>query len=539
MCLLGVVSCAGADLVEVLCGAPLAPILAIGALGLLALALIPFALCTRNYNAAYHLYFWTELVLFPVIFWTDGGPQSAIALYFVTNAAFFFLYYRQRTLTVYRTLYLLALTVCYTYAFLNPEMYLDSGKTHPMYLINFWGCSIICILSLGVIISSQIKRLDSAKIEAEKATVAKSRFLATMSHEIRTPLHAMMGLAQIELASKDLPLHTAAKLETIYNSGEAQLHIINDILDIGKMEAGKLALVPEAYETASLYHDLVSLAYGRLGSKRLEFRPHLDPKAPCTLVGDPHRIRQVVSNLLSNAIKYTREGKVEFRMEWQDGNLVFTVKDTGIGIRAEDMAKLFTAYEQFDSKANREIEGTGLGLAITQKLVDLMDGSVEARSIYGQGSEFVARIPQESASEESVGADAGYRKSRFVTVSQYPGKKVLVVDDLPINVEVARALLNIRGVEVAACSSGADAVELARTGHFDAIFMDHMMPVMDGVEATRLIRAQGVEIPIVAMTANAVNGAEAELRAAGMTGFLSKPVEAEKLEACLKELWAE
>jgi signal transduction histidine kinase len=253
------------------------------------------------------------------------------------------------------------------------------------------------------------------KFEAEAASRAKSGFLATMSHEIRTPMNAILGLGRIESERPGLPAETYENLSKIMASGEMLLGIINDILDLSKIESGKLEILAEDYDTASLINDTVQLNMARIGSRPIEFHVSVDPSLPTALHGDSLRLKQVLNNLLSNAIKYTRAGSVELSLRYAptDAMITFSVKDTGIGIKPEDMEKLFSDYGQFDTKANRGVEGTGLGLSITKKLIEMMGGTIQAQSEYGRGSSFTVQIPQAVAGEAPIGEEAARRLSAF------------------------------------------------------------------------------------------------------------------------------
>jgi signal transduction histidine kinase/CheY-like chemotaxis protein/HPt (histidine-containing phosphotransfer) domain-containing protein len=394
-----------------------------------------------------------------------------------------------------------------------------------------------------------------SKLEAEAANRSKSAFLATMSHEIRTPLNAIIGLSEIQM-QRDLPGEVHTDLEKIYNSGTGLLAIINDILDISKIEAGSFELIPVDYDSPSLINDTVQLNIVRIGSKPIGFEMEIDETLPARLHGDEVRVKQILNNLLSNAFKYTQEGKVILRIKWEvrgpDLILIFVVEDTGRGIKKEDLGKLFSEYSQLDTQANRKIEGTGLGLSITKKLVDMMEGYISVESEYGKGSIFTARIRQGIASPEPLGRDMvenlknfRYREERRqngkrLIRSWMPYGKVLVVDDVTTNLDVARGLMQPYGLTIDCVSSGRTAVDRIRQGavHYDVIFMDHMMPDMDGLEATRIIRNEiGTEyaktVPIIALTANALAGNEEMFLASGFDDFVSKPIDLMRLDLIL------
>jgi len=390
---------------------------------------------------------------------------------------------------------------------------------------------------------------------AIQANRAKSQFLATMSHEIRTPLNAVIGLSEIELQgfqADRLSDSSRENIVQIHQSGASLLGIINDILDISKIEAGSFELVPAEYETAPFISSTVNLNMVRLGSKPINFVLKINGDFPAKLIGDELRVKEVLNNLLSNAIKYTDEGNVTLSIVWSAHSagkvrLVFTVQDTGIGIRAEDIRKLFISYTQLDTKANRKIEGTGLGLAITKNLVEMMGGSISVESEYGSGSVFTAEIIQgidDTAviGEETAEALRNFRyvsegEEKNITPSWLPHVQVLIVDDLPANLLVAQGLLAPYGLQVDIAASGREAIELAKSHNYDLIFMDHMMPEMDGVETVAAIRKiEGyAHTPIIALTANALRGMKEFYLENGFQDYLSKPINPKALDEIINK----
>jgi CheY-like chemotaxis protein/nitrogen-specific signal transduction histidine kinase len=399
-------------------------------------------------------------------------------------------------------------------------------------------------------------RLSAAMIRSDDESRSKSSFLATMSHEIRTPLNAILGLSELELR-EELPERTRGTLEKILNSGSTLLGIINDILDISKIEAGAIEIINADFYIPSLVNDIVQLNIVRIGSKNIVLRLEIDETIPMRLCGDELRVRQVLNNLLSNAFKYTMEGFVTLQIGWErrggDALLSFIVSDTGMGIKKEDMGKLFSEYTQLDERANRNIEGTGLGLSITKGLVELLKGTISVESEYEIGSSFIVALPLKMTGEESIGHELAenLRNFRFIEErgsrleklvrTQMPYGRVLIVDDVATNIDVARGLMKPYGLAVDCVSSGREAIEKIRESdaadeehRYDVVFMDHMMPDMDGIEATRIIRGTGTEytsnVPIIALTANALSGNREMFLSNGFNSFISKPIDIMQLD---------
>ena len=391
-----------------------------------------------------------------------------------------------------------------------------------------------------------------AKRQAESASLTKSQFLATMSHEIRTPMNAILGIAEIQLQEESLDAAVREAMSKIYASGDLLLGIINDILDLSKIESGKLELVIAPYEIASLVSDTVQLNIMRIGSKPIEFVLEIDERAMASLSGDELRVKQIINNILSNAFKYTAAGQVRMSLTTEaggDGNaviLAFRISDTGQGMTKEQVDKLFDEYSRFNLEANRTTEGAGLGMSITRNLVSLMHGEIEVESEPGLGSAFTVRLPQGMVGGEVLGREMAENLRQFRTSSRarmrgvqitrepMPYGSVLIVDDVETNIYVAKGLLAPYGLQVESADSGFAAIEKVKRGKlYDVVFMDHMMPVMDGIEATKIIRDAGYTAPIVALTANAVSGQADVFLGNGFDDFLSKPIDVRQLNTVL------
>ena len=401
-------------------------------------------------------------------------------------------------------------------------------------------------------IETQNKKLQELKEEAEKANKSKSSFLATMSHEIRTPLNAIIGIAQIEMQNEDLPEKYLSSFEKIQSSGSSLLGIINDILDMSKVESGKLELNPTEYDVPSLINDTVQLNIVRIGSKPIEFRLDIKENLPAKLCGDELRIKQILNNLLSNAIKYTEKGEVSLSVRYiisdEDIMLKFIVKDTGQGMKEEDRVKLFSSeYLRFNANENRATEGTGLGLNITKKLVEMMEGTISVESEHGKGSTFTATIWQKTDEYTPIGEDLAQRLSNFtftsrkqnsvkITREPMPYGSVLVVDDVDTNLYVAHGMLSPYKLKIELAASGFAAIEKIDSGNiYDIVFMDHMMPQMDGIETTQKLREGGYKGIIVALTANALTGNDEMFAQNGFDGFIPKPIDIIQLNAILNK----
>ena len=390
--------------------------------------------------------------------------------------------------------------------------------------------------------------LQKQKEIADSANEAKSRFLASMSHEIRTPINAVLGMDEMILR-ESAEENTREYASNIMSAGRTLLSLINDILDLSKVEEGRMDIIPVQYDLSSLINDLVNMIRGRAEEKGLELHVNAEKDTPGILTGDEIRIRQCVMNLLTNAVKYTEAGEVNLKVSYEDIDdrhidLSFTVEDTGIGMKAEDMAKLFSPYERIEEERNRSIEGTGLGMSITRQLLELMGSELEVRSEYGKGSVFSFTLQQEVVDREGIGdITSGLNEEKgerheYHELFHAPQARILVVDDTEMNLTVIQGLLKRTLIRIDTAMSGAEAVKLAGNTVYDLIFIDHMMPDMDGIETLKAIHGSGMNMatPAVALTANAVSGAREMYLEAGFADYLSKPVDGEKLERMLMHM---
>lgn len=398
-----------------------------------------------------------------------------------------------------------------------------------------------------------LKEVEKERQKADAANKAKSDFLAKMSHEIRTPINAVLGMDEMILRESTESTIKEYAMD-IQTAGQTLLTIINEILDLNKIESGKMEIVPVEYDLSNLIYDISNMIKFRAEEKDLLFHVSVAPDIPKKLHGDDVRIRQVLMNLLTNAVKYTQRGEVWFRVslkqkEDTEAVLHFEVEDTGIGIKEEDINKVFSEFERIEENKNRSIEGTGLGIPITMRLLALMGSELKVESVYGKGSAFSFDLRQKITENAIVGdyetkvkqfKSEPYTYDESLALSE---AHVLIVDDSAINLKVFKSLLKHTQLKISEAGSGYKAVELATTQHFDIIFMDHMMPGMDGIAAMEKIRAvkEGpcADTPIIVLTANAIEGCREQYLEAGFDGYMSKPIASDELLATIRNLLPE
>jgi signal transduction histidine kinase/ActR/RegA family two-component response regulator len=546
----------------------------------------------------------------PVIFCASGGAESGMPTYLVLGAVLTFMLFKGRICVIMVSAYMAAnlITIVLTYRY--PEMLNAIDTKAALYADIAIGITVTGI-ALGLMTKFYGSIYENANRRAEIALKAKDEFLANISHEIRTPMNAVIGLAEIELR-KQHKADTAVSFEKIHSSAISLLGIINDVLDISKIESGKFSIVPDTYDIASMINDTVNLNVVRIGSKKINFKLKVDENLPALLYGDELRIKQILNNLLSNAFKYTEEGRVTFTVKSvpmpvkgdapalaaggpsasgpaisgdafvsvggdapalassdasalekpapdapeEKVRLMFEVSDTGRGIPEDDLKGLFTKYGKIDDTEGHKVEGTGLGLFITKSLVELMGGQVLVRSEPGKGSVFTVTLMQGRVGSDAIGKKVAAGLEKFIFESsamrensafeyvKMPYGRVLVVDDIEINLEVASGMMLPYEMNVDKAESGEEAIELVRKGEprYDLIFMDHMMPGLDGIETVHAIRDEIGEnseyartVPIIALTANAIVGNEEMFIEHGFQGLLAKPIDVRKLDETLRK----
>lgn len=390
---------------------------------------------------------------------------------------------------------------------------------------------------------SYMKGMEEKTEEAEQANQSKMLFLANMSHEIRTPMNAICGMAELTLREKDLSKEVKENTESIRTAGRVLISIVNDILDYSKMESGKMEIIPVTYSFKDMVEDTVNLMSVRLEDKEIDLRADIQEDLPNFLIGDEVRIRQVLFNLLSNAIKYTEKGYVILDITGKADcgfvDLTITVTDSGIGIKKDDIPKLFTSFQQFDTHKSNNREGTGLGLAICKQIVSIMGGDISVESSYGVGSKFTVHLSQKISDDNNMTVMESKSKEKEEIVKA-PEARVLVVDDNAVNLKVAQGLIRTFDIHVDVCQSGRECLDILKENKtYDIIFIDHMMPELDGIDTLNLIRADSDEymqrVPLIALTANVVSGVRDMFISEGFDDYVPKPIDMVWLNGVLKK----
>ncbi|MBR1855071.1 MAG: DegV family EDD domain-containing protein [Lachnospiraceae bacterium] len=493
------------------------------------------------------------LFLLPGLLITNGGINSGAPLWILLGFYYLVMITDGRFRTVLSTLAVFILLSCWCLEYRYPEV-----VTHYSRWGNFFDsftALITALLVIGFIVGFQTglykreNRIAEEKAkELEELNRAQNRFFSSMSHEIRTPINTVLGMNEIILRQEDASEEIRKDARNIQGAGKLLLALINDILDVSKIEAGKMDIVPVNYHVASLLSEIVNMIWLKAEEKGLKFHVDIDPDVPETLFGDEVRIKQILINLLNNAVKYTKEGEITLHMECEptdNGSILLkiNVSDTGMGIKPEALPHLFDTFQRVDQEKNRYIEGTGLGLSIVKQLVELMDGQIAVNSVYAQGSTFAVTLKQGVSSDKRIG-DLSITGTGSITNGEKfehsfhaPSARILIVDDNEMNLQVEKKLLDGTEMTVDLAISGQDALALTFHARYDLIFMDHLMPEMDGIECYKRIRAQkggmNSNVPIIVLTANA-GGENMELyNNTGFDDYLIKPVSGRQLEDML------
>ena len=414
-------------------------------------------------------------------------------------------------------------------------------KTYPEITLMLMCHSIVTSLMYFTIENpdvKMVKELEVAKNEAEKANHAKSEFLSSMSHELRTPLNAIVCFSELLESKEGLDSESKDFARDIVSASHNLLDLVSGVLDISKIEAGKMELINKEYNSFELFNSLSTMVIPRIGDKPIDFKTVIASDIPPVLKGDTGKLKQIILNLLTNAVKYTDKGFIKYRVECindfknNQTKLIITVTDTGRGIKKEDIDRLFKKFERLEEDKNTSIEGTGLGLARTESLAELMGGKITVISDYGKGSTFKFVVVEEIVNKES---NLVVNEQTTLNYETFEGKKVLVVDDSKLNLKVAENVLKNFKVSTETVTSGLECLSCVNSKKYDIIFMDIMMPNMNGVEVLKKLREEKVNIPVIALTADAIEGQEEKYINEGFDGYLSKPIDKTKLKVILNK----
>lgn len=488
-------------------------------------------------------------IVLPYNFLTTGGIYGGAPIWFLFGMVYVCLVVEKKAKYIFLVSSYILYGACYYLAYTRPDMILQH-TTQMAYTDSLMTLVVVSSLTCGMIVfQNAIYRSENAtarrqKKEIEELNQAQNRFFSSMSHEIRTPINTIIGLNEMILR-EDVSEEVAADAKSIQGASKMLLTLINDILDMSKLESGAMEIVPVAYNVGDMLSDVVNMIWVRAREKGLEFHVNVDQNMPSRLLGDEVRIKQILINVLNNAVKYTSEGSVTLsiqckKLEDKEASISYSVTDTGMGIKKENIPFLFSAFKRVDEEKNRHIEGTGLGLSIVKSLVKLMDGDIAVNSVYTKGSTFVITLPQKIVSESKIGdlnletRHSMNGREHYKQSFEAPNACILIVDDNETNLMVAEKLLRDTKVQINTATSGAECLKKTLQIRYDVIFMDHLMPGMDGIECLHAIRSQtgglNQNTPIVILTANAGGENQTLYRREGFDGYLLKPVSGIQME---------
>ncbi len=490
------------------------------------------------------------VIYFPEMFFLGGGLNSGAAVWFVLALFYGFMMFSGKQLLVFLVITMTADAATYLYAYFHPEVLSDMESVSASYLDSIFAVYLVGIM-VGLILKFQMYLYEkesavvhSQKNELEKVGKSKNNFFASMSHEIRTPINTIIGLDEMILRSDTSP-EVREYAQSIQSAGKMLLSLVNDIMDLSRIEMRRLEILPGEYKTKELFGNLIDMIGVRMKEKQLDFYVDIDSQLPSVLFGDARRIEQILINILTNAVKYTQEGSVTLQahMESRQGNKVcmkISVRDTGIGIRKEDMEYLFDSFRRIDEKRIQNVEGSGLGLAITKQLVTMMGGEITVDSIYTKGSNFTVTLEQIVVDPEPIGEsgifdrEEGEGAEAYHQIFEAPEARILIVDDNAMNAMVARQLLSATKMQIDTASSGKECLEKTKEKFYHVILMDYIMPEMDGAETLKEIRNQenGLcrDSYVIVLTANTMDDARRIYEENGFDGYFEKPIRIDSLE---------
>lgn len=489
-------------------------------------------------------------VVLPFNFITAGGIYGGGPIWFILGFVLATIVVEGKAKYILLAGGYIVFLVCYYLAYFHPEV-IGQHTLEMAYIDSLATMTVVTVVTCGMLLfQNAVYRNENEmtrrqKKEIEELNKAQNRFFSSMSHEIRTPINTIVGLNEMILR-ENVSDEVAEDAQNIQSASKMLLSLINDILDMSKIESGRMDIIPVVYDTGAMLSDIVNMIWVRAKEKGLEFYVNVEESIPAQLNGDEVRIKQILINLLNNAVKYTSEGSVTLsiqcrRKEGDKVYIAYSVSDTGMGIKKESIPHLFSAFRRVDEEKNRFIEGTGLGLSIVKQLVTLMGGEIEVNSVYTKGSTFVAIIPQQIAGDGQIG-EIDLQKKHTISAREHyralfeaPKANVLIVDDNVTNLMVAEKLLQDTKINIDTAESGIECITMSEHRRYDVILMDHLMPEMDGIECLRRLRGRSGGLnrntPVVALTANAGGDNQALYRREGFDGYLLKPVSGAQLEA--------